>query len=126
MNKNNIIVERCHSTSDGSPHYDYVISGLVDFADADTSVYVYELATVMADIMASDYEMEPLEIGREIFRGYVEEFLLNEMELSVLKLCIYIRLLQNYVLRSETLVDNPENKYIDDGWIESYADTFGN
>ena len=97
----------------------YYISGLVDFADANSSIYVYELAIVMADMMSSIDEIDPLETGRRLFKGYVEVLPLNEEELSVLKLCICIRLLQNYVLRSKSLLDNPGSEYLEQGREES-------
>ena len=118
VNKNNIIVDR-KCTSDGSSQTGYSISGLVDFADANSSFYVYELATVMADIMPSVDEIEPLETGRRLFGGYIKELPLNEKEWTVLKLCVCIRLLQNYVLRSNSLVDNPGSEYLEQGRIDS-------
>ena len=117
VNKHNIIVLPVETDSKADPVY--VISGLIDFADASFSYYIYELATLMADIMTSYLQDDPVNIGGIIFNGYAEAFNLNEYEISVLRLCVCVRLLQSYVLRSETMLKEPGNAYLNRGREES-------
>ena len=88
------------------------ISGIIDFGDACVGTYVYEIAILMADIMAH-HRQSALELGRSLLRGFCSEFHLNTEELSCLRLCICVRLLQCYILTEKAALDNPVNrKYI--------------
>ena len=113
VNNVNIIVKPRMETTEAQVASSYIISGIIDFVDACSSFYVYELATVMADIMSSCFhKRNPLEIARLIYTGYIKEFPLSELESRVLKLVICIRLLQSYVLSGMSLVSDPENVYL--------------
>ncbi|XP_060557771.1 hydroxylysine kinase-like isoform X2 [Ruditapes philippinarum] len=90
----------------------YTISGLIDYGDACVSFYVYEIATLMADMMAvCQGKQNPFEVGKLILRGYRKEFELNSVELDNLRLIICIRMIQYYVLGAEILEKDPSNEY---------------
>ena len=112
VNNCNIIIKLV-SNGDSSTSEDYVISGITDFSDVCSGYYVYELATVMAEIMSSCFKKNnPLEVARPIFQSYIEEFPLSEVETGVLKYILCVRLLQMYVLTGLSLSNDPENEYL--------------
>ena len=112
VNNCNIIIKPV-SCGNSSTREDYVISGIIDFSDVCSGYYVYELATIMAEIMSSCFKKNnPLEVARPIFKSYMEEFSLSEVETGVLKYVLSARLLQMYVLTGLSLTNDPENEYI--------------
>ena len=94
-------------------HTEFKITGIIDFGDACFSYYVYELATAMADMMTSTFKSHDIiSVGKRIYHGYRAAFLLNEAEISNLRIIICARLSQMFVLNSQAFAKNPENKYL--------------
>ncbi|KAL3858619.1 hypothetical protein ACJMK2_008890 [Sinanodonta woodiana] len=92
---------------------DLKIVAVIDFGDSCVGYYVYEIATAVADLMTScKGQYDPLEVTRLIIHGYLSEFKLHEQELRILKLVICVRLLQTYVLSTDMMTRDPDNKYI--------------
>ena len=90
----------------------YNISGLIDFGDASYGTYVYELAIIMADVMAHHPTLA-LGAGRRLLRGFHSKFKLTSEELSCLRLCICVRFIQCYILTEKAALASPLNrKYI--------------
>ena len=113
MNNCNIIVKLASEGKESQNTKSYVISGLIDFGDACSSFYVYEIATIMADIMASCFHTtDPIRIAKSLFQGYSQEFALNTDEVNALKLVICIRALQAYVVSGMDAENDPDNKYL--------------
>ena len=74
---------------------------------------MYEIATIMADIMASCFHTtDSIRIAKSLYQGYSQEFALNTDEVKSLKLIICIRALQAYVLSGMDAEATPDNEYL--------------
>lgn len=91
----------------------YDVHGVIDYGDVCYSYYIYEIASLIGDLMSSKRspESSPLNVAKLILHGYRLEFELQQNELDCLRMTICIRLLQYYVLSAVSLRKNPENKY---------------
>ena len=58
------------------------------------------------------HKHDPFRIAKQIFRGYKEEFSLNDGEIKIVKLIICARTLQAYVLSGMDAEDDPEKEYL--------------
>ena len=116
----NLIVR--HSADGNSPGY-YVIAGIIDFGDACKSVYVYEIAVVMADLMSRCFDsVNPLDVGKQLLTGIREQFELSILELNLLKICICVRLLQVHLLVEDIM--KTQDKLHNDTYFENCRHNF--
>lgn len=88
----------------------YELSGVLDFADCFYSYYVYELGTLMAELMPK--KKDPVRWVCPLVAGYQHTFPLNATELGCLyhvvltRLCISATLCHTYYQR------DPSNTYL--------------
>ncbi|XP_045193267.2 hydroxylysine kinase-like isoform X2 [Mercenaria mercenaria] len=96
INSRNIIVKRLKDRNTPS---DYVIAGVIDLGDACKSVYLYEIAVVIGELMSTSFcSINPLTVGKQLLAGIREHFEMTELELHLLKLCICVRLVQVHLI----------------------------
>ncbi|XP_045194605.2 hydroxylysine kinase-like [Mercenaria mercenaria] len=107
LNDCNFIVTQTTTDADK-----YTISGLIDYGDVCVSFYIYEIAALMADMMSvCRKKQHPLEVGKLILMGFMQEFELNSVELKCLRLVICVRMVQFYVFGAEIIENDPSNEY---------------
>nr|XP_006811669.1 PREDICTED: hydroxylysine kinase-like [Saccoglossus kowalevskii] len=107
---NNVIVSMLpHEGEDVRPE----VCGIIDFSDARYSYYVFELAICIADFLMFSKDANHSLISTRLSEGYQSKFQLNELEKSLLPICIASRLCQVAVLGTNELKVQRYNNYID-------------
>ncbi|XP_061171486.1 hydroxylysine kinase-like [Saccostrea echinata] len=102
---------------------DYEVAGFLDFGDATIAYYVFEIAILMCYVLLGAGEQDdPVELAGHALAGYLSEFPLPAMDLSVLKICISARLVQSLVMGAYTASVQPGNTdYVlntqNKGWV---------
>lgn len=90
---------------------DYILCGIIDFADATHSFPVFDLAMMIMYLMIECKLDNPLEVGRHVLAGYLTEFDLKQVEKEALPLLVCGRLVQSLVIGRYTYWQNPTNIY---------------
>lgn len=97
-----------NSVNDGK---DYILCGIIDFADATHSFQVFDLAMMITYLMIECKLDNPLEVGGHVLAGYLTEFDLKDVEKEALPLLVCGRLVQSLVIGRYTYGQNPTNVY---------------
>ena len=90
---------------------EYVLCGIIDFADATRSFTVFDLALIITYLMIDCKLDNPLEVGGHALAGYLTEFNLNQVEKEALPLLVCGRLVQSLVIGRYTYLQDPANEY---------------
>ncbi|XP_062607351.1 hydroxylysine kinase-like [Saccostrea cucullata] len=105
LSDHNILITPSTSSAD-----DYEVAGFLDFGDATVAYYVFEIAILMCYILlGAGEEDDPFELAGHALAGYLSEFPLPAMDLSVLKICISARMVQSLVMGAYTASVQPGN-----------------
>ncbi|XP_029658028.1 hydroxylysine kinase-like [Octopus sinensis] len=90
---------------------DFVISGMIDFADASFSYFIYDIAIALAYMMTSNKQVDAINVSGHTLAGYLSEFHMNSAERNALLLLICCRISQTLAIGWYTYVRNPSNDY---------------
>ncbi|KAK7108228.1 hydroxylysine kinase-like [Littorina saxatilis] len=91
---------------------DYVICGVLDFAEAACTHPLYDLTILVAYVMLVAKTFDPLEVGGHILAGYRSVLDLPELELSLLRVTVAGRLVQSLVIGAYSYSLYPNNEYL--------------
>lgn len=105
LSDNNILIKASSSLPG-----DYEVVGFLDFGDATTAYYVFEIAILICYVLINaGADDDPIELAGHALAGYLSEFQLAVTDLSVLRICIAGRLVQSLVLGAYTASVETEN-----------------
>ena len=88
----------------------YEVSGVLDFADCYYSHYVYELGTLMAELMPK--RKDPVQWVCPLVAGYQQNFPLNPTEMDCLYYIVLARLCLSATLCYDAYQREPSNTYL--------------
>lgn len=86
---------------------DYEITGILDFGDANSGYFVYELAIAIMYLMIE--HPDPVRVGGPVLAGWESVFRLNEAERECLFALVLSRFCQSIVLGHRAVMLHPEN-----------------
>ncbi|GAB1602479.1 hydroxylysine kinase-like [Argonauta hians] len=89
----------------------FVISGIIDFADATHSYFVFDVAIAIAYMMINCTLLDPIDITGHLLAGYLSEFNMNQAERDALYVLICCRFAQSLAIGWHTYVKDPSNEY---------------
>lgn len=105
-NEQNILVER------SSENHDYEVCGILDFADAQVSYYVFDISMAVAYLMLDSRVIDPIAAGGQVLAGYCSLRPMIDDEWDVLKVCVASRYCQSLVLGAYNCQLDPNNAYV--------------
>ncbi|XP_070190659.1 hydroxylysine kinase-like isoform X3 [Littorina saxatilis] len=111
LNDQNILVERKTDVMPNDPD-EYVICGVLDFTEVACTHPLYDLGILVAHFMLGAKTFDPLEVGGHILAGYRSVLDLPELELSLLRVTVAVRLVQSLVLGAYNYSLYPDNEYL--------------
>ncbi|KAF8770581.1 hydroxylysine kinase-like [Argiope bruennichi] len=88
-----------------------VVDGIIDFEDMHYGTYLWDISLLMADYCLNP-DLESLYALGHVLAGYMSLRHFNDLELSLLKMCIECRLCQVLICCLHAKITYPDNAYI--------------
>ena len=85
--------------------------GIIDFGDMCVSCYIFEVAQIIRDFMATTYPTDCYSVAVNFLSGYLKHRPLNEYELDILFITILTALCQYHVIGEFEFKRQPDNEY---------------
>ncbi|XP_029657286.1 hydroxylysine kinase [Octopus sinensis] len=121
LNDLNVLVEERHSSikqessnesiTSQKNKPDFVISGIIDFADASFSYLIFDIAIAITYMMINSKLVDAIDLSGHTLAGYLSEFHMNSAERNALHLLICSRISQSLAIGWYTYVKDPSNDY---------------